>query len=69
MIKSTQIDRNRLLIEGDSINEIIEYCIPRIRQQSQEFYKREIKEDLEKQKYSWIDIHAGMNFSYDIKLI
>lgn len=69
MVKTTQIDNNRLLIEGDCINEIIEYCIPRIRKQSQDFYKREIREDLEKRKYSLIDIHAGMNIGYDIKII
>lgn len=59
---------NRYTITGGSIQEIIEFCIPRIRQRSQEYYKKEIFQDLSKDKKSWIDPHAGMGSSYIIEL-
>ena len=59
----------KALIKGDNIDEIIQFSLSLIRPQSKEFYKREIKSDLEKKGFSFIDIHAGMKISYDILLI
>ncbi len=54
----------RYTITGDSIQEIIEYIIPRIRHQSQDFYTREIELDLKAKKESMVDSHAGQGIFY-----
>lgn len=69
MVTQKEIKNSHFLIEGDCIEELIKYSLQRIRARSQEFYKKEIREDLLKQGYSWIDYHAGISNYYDIKLI
>ena len=69
MVKQTEIKNSHFLIEGDCIDEIVRYCLQRIRSRSQRYYKDEIKRDLLKQGFSWIDFHAGISNYYDIKLI
>jgi len=66
--KTIKTDRKALII-GESIDEIIDFALPLIRPQSKDCYKREIRADLLKQNYSWIDIHAGMKITYDILLL
>jgi len=60
---------NRYQITGSDIDEIIEYCIHRIRQISKKYYEKELRIDLEKNNKSFIDVHAGMGTSYEIILI
>ncbi|QKX07748.1 hypothetical protein HN014_22375 (plasmid) [Aquimarina sp. TRL1] len=67
-MKTIQVNEHSNLIVGNDINKIIDYCIPRIRKISQEYYRKEIKNDLEKNAESWIDIHAGMGMSSHILL-
>jgi hypothetical protein len=55
-------------VTGDNINEIIDFCIPKIRPQSQENYRTYIREDLLEKGVSLIDVHAGMGWSYRLKL-
>ena len=57
------------VVEADTIDEVISELIPRIRKQSQEFYKKNIREELEKKNNTIIDQHAGNGIFYDIKLI
>lgn len=59
---------NRYQITGNDIGEIINYCMPRIRQISKKYYEKEIRQDLNKYKKSNIDVHAGMGTSYEIIL-
>lgn len=59
---------NRYTIECSDIDLLIEDCIKRLRPQSKEYYKKELRVDLEKNKISMIDAHAGMGISYIIKL-
>jgi hypothetical protein len=62
-------NQNRYTIEGDSIEELLPYCVAKIRQHSKAFYEREIREDLEKNNEALVDSHAGMGYTYSIKLI
>jgi hypothetical protein len=59
---------NRYTIESNDIDLLIEDCIKRIRPQSKEYYKKELRIDLIKNKKSMIDVHAGMGISYIINL-
>ena len=59
---------NRYTIECDDIDLLIDDCIKRIRPQSKEYYKKELRIDLIKNKKSMIDVHAGMGISYIINL-
>ena len=69
MVTKTITSDRKALIIGETIQEILDYAIPLIRPQSKNFYRTEIVEDLRKQNYSWIDVHAGMKVSYDILLL
>jgi len=60
---------NHYTITGDNIDEIISFCLPRIREISKEFYEKNIKTDLQKRKETIIDVHAGMGQFYSIKLV
>lgn len=61
--------QERYTITSDSLNEILDYCIPRIRVRSQDYYKKEITKDINESCNSWIDNHAGQGVTYIIKLI
>jgi hypothetical protein len=60
---------NHYTITGNSISEIVDFCLPRIRDISKEFYKKNIKNDLQDNSETIIDVHAGMGQFYSIKLI
>lgn len=55
-------------IIGDNIQKLIDYCIPKIRNQSQENYKKYLAVDLINKSESIIDQHAGMGNFYIICL-
>ena len=59
---------NRYTIVGDSLEELINDCLKRIRPQSKIYYEKELKIDLLKHKKSMIDVHAGVGISYIIIL-
>ena len=59
---------NRYTIECSDINLLIDDCVKRIRPQSKLYYEKELKIDLEKNKTSMIDVHAGMGISYIVNL-
>ena len=69
MIKQTEVKNNHFLIEGDCIEELINYCLNRVRNISKSYYKKELRKDLESKGFSWIDYHGGIKNFYDIKLI
>jgi hypothetical protein len=73
MVKITHTPKNlsynRYTIECSDIDLLIEDCVKRLRPQSKSYYKKELRIDLEKNKISMIDAHAGMGVSYIIKLI
>lgn len=64
----TQDDPNSYTVIGDSIEEIIDNCIPRIRQKSKEFYKTHLRNDLHGKGKSLIDRHAGNGNFYKVIL-
>lgn len=59
---------NRYTIECSDIDLLIDDCIKRIRPQSKQYYQKELRIDLLKNKTSMIDVHAGMGISYIINL-
>ena len=60
---------NNNVVEATSIDEVITEMMPRIRKQSQEFYKKNIREELKKKNNTIIDQHAGNGIFYTIKII
>lgn len=64
----TNTDTNSYTIIGDSIDELIEECLKRIRPQSKDFYKSELRKDLEAKNTTLIDRHAGMGSYYKVIL-
>ena len=53
-------------IKSNSLAEILNYCIPRIRLKSREFYSREITESFNKKGKALVDQHAGQGTIYII---
>ena len=64
----TEHDPNSYTVIGDSIDEIIDKCLPHIRNMSTKFYKHELRKDLEEKGSSHIDRHAGNGKLYKIEL-
>jgi len=60
---------NNYIVAATSIDEVITEMIPRIRKRSQEFYKLNIREELEKKSSTIIDQHAGNGNFYIIKIL
>ena len=60
---------NRYQIIGSDIEELIKESLARVRQHSKDYYKKELRIDLENKKKSNIDVHAGMGTSYEIILL
>lgn len=59
---------NRYTIESDNIDELILNCVSRIRISSKDYYKKELRKDLESKGKSLIDVHAGVGMSYVVIL-
>lgn len=60
---------NNYVVEVDDIDEAINELLPRIRKQSQNFYAKNIREDLAKKGNTIIDQHAGNGCFYSIILV
>ena len=65
--KHVPSDKN-LEVVGDNINEIIQYILPRIRSSSQDFYRKNIVEELQSKSETIVDSHAGLSIFYTLKL-
>lgn len=65
----TEDDPNSYEVIGDSIDEIVNECIPRIRQKSKKFYKEHLEKDLNNKGKSLIDRHAGNGNFYTVRLL
>jgi hypothetical protein len=63
-----ELSYNRYTIVGDNLEELINDCIKRIRNQSKIYYEKELRIDLLKNKKSMIDVHAGVGISYIVIL-
>lgn len=61
-------DENCYEIVGDSIDELVNDGVNRVRAQSKGYYRKELKRDLWMNGISWIDRHAGMGSSYTVIL-
>ncbi len=57
------------VVEVDTIDNAIKELIPRIRKQSQDFYDKNIREELERKGNTIIDQHAGNGSFYSIILL
>ena len=57
------------VVEVDTIDNAIKELIPRIRKQSQDFYAKNIREELERKGNTIIDQHAGNGSFYSIILL
>jgi hypothetical protein len=72
MVKITHtpqnLSYNRYTIECNDLDLLIDDCVKRIRPQSKQYYQKELRIDLLKNKTSMIDVHAGMGVSYIINL-
>lgn len=62
------LSENRYTISSFNIEDLIDECVKRIRQRSQEYYRTELIKDLEKKGKSMIDVHAGVGISYIVIL-
>lgn len=60
---------NHYTITGNDIDEILNFCKPKIRGQSQLFYIGCIEKNLKMINNSEIDQHAGMGYFYKIYLV
>lgn len=60
---------NNYVVEATTIEEVISEMIPRIRKQSQDFYRKNIREELEKKNDTIIDQHAGNGIFYTIFIV
>lgn len=67
--KPTKDFYNNYIVEASYIEEIISEMLPRIRKQSQDFYKKNIREELQKKNDTIIDRHAGNGIFYTIKIV
>jgi nucleoside-triphosphatase THEP1 len=57
------------VVEVDSVDNAIKELIPRIRKQSQDFYTKNIREELERKGNTIIDQHAGNGSFYSVILV
>ena len=62
--RSVQVAR----VHGDTPNDIIDALLPFIRSISQDFYRKELLIDLEREGYSIVDVHAGQGTYYRVSL-
>ena len=60
---------NNYIIEAYCVDEVITEMIPRIRQQSQNYYKKKMREELENKNNTIVDRHAGNGIFYTIKIV
>jgi len=62
------VKHNQCDVVGDDIDEIVEAMILRVRPQSKEFYRKELRRDLERNGESLVDVHAGGGIHYRVCL-
>ena len=55
-------------VHGYTPSDIIDTLLPLIRGRSQDFYRKELREDLERDGYSIVDVHAGQGTYYRVSL-
>lgn len=55
-------------ITGSNIDELIQYCLEKIRTKSQEFYAKNLRDELTETGKSLIDVHAGNGNTYRVQL-
>lgn len=60
--------KNSYNIFGDNVDELVTACVARIRENSKEFYRQELNNDLNIKGASIIDMHAGMGIAYSVIL-
>jgi len=51
-------------VSGPSVQALLKYALPRIRQRSRAFYEKEIKAELESDGEALVDRHAGQGSYY-----
>lgn len=61
--------QNHYTIKGAEIEEIVAYCLLKIREQSKAFYSKDLRTNLLESGKTIIDVHAGMGNFYEVILI
>ena len=61
--------QNHYTIIGTEIEELVAYCLLKIREQSRVFYSKEMRANLLENEKVIIDVHAGMGNFYEVILI
>ena len=56
------------LLTGSNIDDLVEDALKRVRSISKDFYREELRKDLEQKGESKIDCHAGMGQYIKVKL-
>lgn len=64
----TETGMKERLVIGDTIQELLDYCTPRVRNKSREFYTENVKKYLKQQGHTLIDHHAGLGTTYVVVL-
>ncbi len=57
------------LLTGSNIDNLVEDALKRVRSISKDFYKKELRKELEQKGESKIDRHAGMGQYIKVKLL
>ena len=65
----TENFENYYTVEADSIDEVLNELLPKIRRASQDFYKNNLTSELKKKGSAIVDHHAGNGIFYAINLI
>lgn len=61
--------QNHYTIKGAEIEEIVAYCLLKIRERSRAFYSKDLRTNLLESGKTIIDVHAGMGNFYEVILI
>lgn len=57
---------NQCYVVGDDVDEIVAEVIRSVRPQSKDFYRCELRKDLEERGHSHVDVHAGNGVRYSV---
>lgn len=59
---------NQCDVRGYDVDEIVESLVPLIRPQSRSFYREHLRDELQRNGRSLVDVHAGCGTHYTVEL-
>ena len=64
-----RFNQNHYTIIGTEMEELVIYCLLKIREQSRAFYSKDMRINLRENGKTIIDVHAEMGNFYEVSLI